>query len=77
MLSPAIALAVAVPAQSRDVKLLPYLLGTAPRSAKWLARHNREDRKKFRQATCGLAISMHIVNIFLADATVLLHKNRF
>lgn len=57
MLSPALALAVAIsPAQSRDVKLLPYLLGTAPRSPKWLARHNREDRKKFRQATCSFGV---------------------
>eukprot|EP00435_Cladocopium_sp_Y103_P023300 s2267_g5.t1 len=56
MLSP-LALALAIsPAQSRDVKLLPYLLGTAPRSPEWLARHNREDRKKFRQATCSFGV---------------------
>lgn len=78
MLSPALALAVAIsPAQSRDVKLLPYLLGTTPRSPKWLARHNREDRKKFRQATCRLAISMSILHIFLVDVTVVFHENKF
>eukprot|EP00913_Durusdinium_trenchii_P023114 g21698.t1 len=44
-----------VPACSREVKLLPYLLGTAPRPAKWLALKNSNERKKFRQATCSFA----------------------
>ena len=30
---------------ARDVKLLPYLLGTAPRPEKWLAKKNSDERR--------------------------------
>lgn len=65
MLSP-LALTVLVstpPAATHEVKLLPYLLGTAPRNEKWLKLRSANDRKKFRQATCTWVAKKNVLTI--------------
>ena len=38
---------------THDVEVLPYLLGTATRPPEYIAQKNKEDRRKFREATCA------------------------
>eukprot|EP00438_Fugacium_kawagutii_P004376 Skav214820 [mRNA] locus=scaffold1934:200132:201309:- [translate_table: standard] len=45
------------------MKVLPYLLGTAPRSPKWLAKQKADDRKKLREATCSLGVLGFLSNL--------------
>lgn len=43
-----------LPLHAHDVELLPYLLGTTQRPQELLDKWARDDRRKFREATCAL-----------------------